>query len=174
MKDNGKHSMIRWLLAALAVVAVAFLCSAHAFQLLLLQGESMSPAYHNLQLLVLDKRQHDYGYGDVVAFRCEQLDSVLVKRVVALPGDSVVIQAKQLLVNGCESCVYPAATVFEYSGLLLTPVVLGEGEFIVIGDNVSRSRDSRYPEVGIIRREQIIGKVLYGKPTIQSKRHRNT
>lgn len=41
----------------------------------------MSPSYHNMQLVILDKHSNSYNYGDVIAFQRDGLDSVLVKRI---------------------------------------------------------------------------------------------
>ena len=83
----------RWMSAALVaiVILLAFLCSRYWFQLMLIQGESMAPTYHNLQLVVLDKRGEAYEPGEVIAFSCDGLNAVLVKRVVAGPGDTAQI-----------------------------------------------------------------------------------
>ena len=51
----------------------------------------------------------------------------------------------------------------EYSGLADTPYTLGEGEYFVLGDNRSNSLDNRYPDVGIIKKDQICGKVIFVK-----------
>ena len=49
---------------------------------------------------------------------------------------------------------------FGFSGLLSSPVSLKEGEYIVIGDNLDESRDSRYEEVGIVSADSFIGRVV--------------
>lgn len=124
----------------------------------------MLPAYHNWQLVVLDKRANDYRPGDVVAFRCEGLNAVLVKRIAAGPGDTVQILNGTLYVNGEISRVYSEKGIFEYAGMLSDSLTLDDGEYIVIGDNIAQSRDSRYAEVGIVEADDIIGKLIGAKP----------
>ena len=110
----------RWMSAALVaiVILLAFLCSRYWFQLMLIQGESMAPTYHNLQLVVLDKRGKAYESGEVIAFRCDGLNAVLVKRVAAGPGDKVQIDDGTLLINEAVSPIYPVKGAFQYAGLL--------------------------------------------------------
>ena len=158
----GRANDSRRALLAIAalIVLLAALCSRYFFQLMLIQGESMAPAYHSWQLVVLDRQARDWHAGDVVAFRCEGLDAVLVKRVVAGPGDTAQIVDGALIVNGERSRVYGDAVAFDFAGLLSDPVELGTDEYIVIGDNVAESRDSRYPEVGVVRGESIVGRVM--------------
>lgn len=142
----------------LAVIAAAYISAAH-FRLMLIQGSSMEPSYHNFQLVVLDRHSRSCHRGDVIAFRCRGLSAVLVKRVAAEEGDRVQICEGTLLVNGEPSPLYAEGS-FEYGGILESPVVLGGGEYIVIGDNISESKDSRYEAVGIVRAEDIIGRVI--------------
>ncbi len=141
-------------------IGIAFFCSRYFYQLMLIQGDSMAPTYHNLQLVVLDKRDRTFEAGDVIAFECRGLSAILVKRIVAVPGDSVVIDRGVLTVNGAASSVYGRDVTFEYAGLLENAIVLGDGEYVVIGDNIVESRDSRYDPVGIVRAGDIIGKLV--------------
>lgn len=67
----------------------------------------MEPAYHNMQMVILEKNRTDYTYGDVIAFQCGTLNALLVKRIVACPGDRVVIREGCLYVNEKESMVFP-------------------------------------------------------------------
>jgi len=129
---------------------------------MLIQGASMEPTYHNMQMVVLDKNfsEEDIMQGDVIAFKCDKLDAVLVKRVVAIPGQSVEIQDGTLFVNGVPSSYYERGA-FEYAGNLDSEIVLGDEEYIVIGDNVDESKDSRYDEVGVVRFQDIRGKIVH-------------
>ena len=124
----------------------------------------MLPAYHNWQLVVLNKRPNDYRPGDVIAFRCEGLNAVLVKRIAAGPGDTVQILNGTLYVNGEISRIFFEKGIFEYAGMLSDSLTLDDREYIMIGDNIAQSRDSRYAEVGIVEMDDIIGKLIGAKP----------
>ena len=152
--------LIRRAVPVAAIVLLAFCCSRYCFQLMLIQGESMVPAYHNLQPVILDKLRRDYRPGDGIAFWCEGLKSVLVKRVAAGPGDRVVIEGGTLYVNGEISRVYSREGLFDNAGVLAQPVVLGAGEYIVIGDNIAESLDSRDAAVGVVKAESILGRII--------------
>ena len=154
------QQFVKKLLVTILVLVCAFYVSNNWFQLTMVQGNSMFPLYRNLQIVILDRHNRDYTYGDVVAFRCDTLSTVLIKRIAACPGDTVVIENKTLLVNGQSSTVYPEEMKFHYSGLLEQPVKLKSGQYIVIGDNISQSKDSRHGEVGKVSIEKIVGKVI--------------
>lgn len=155
-----KNNWLRQLAVYALIGIFAYYSSSHLFQLILIQGDSMYPAYQNMQLALLDRRQKSYTYGDVIAFYCEGLDTVLVKRVVAVPGDTVRIAHGILYVNGMESSVYPNKKQFAYAGTASDETDLLDRQYFVIGDNVSKSKDSRYPIVGVVQEDCVIGKIL--------------
>lgn len=122
----------------------------------------MLPSYHNLQMVFVDKRVDRYRRGDVVAFYCEGLDErriVLVKRLVAVPGDTVQITEGTLLVNGRVSEWFPNREMFNDPGIAAELIRLDEDAYFVIGDNITESKDSRHESIGVISMEQLIGKV---------------
>ncbi len=143
----------------LVILFITWYISNNYYQLFLIQGNSMQPAYHNMQLVVLDKKTSDYKQGDVIAFNCDKLEDVLVKRIAAGPGDVAVIIDGTLYVNGEVSAIYPEQGYFEEAGILEKTIHLNSGEYIVIGDNVQESKDSRYEEVGVVNREKIMGRI---------------
>lgn len=144
----------------LLVIIFAGICSRCWFQLMLIQGDSMLPTYHHLQLVLLDKRGNEYEQGDVIAFQCDELSSVLVKRIIAGPGDETVIRGGTLFVNGNVSESFSEEGIFAYAGLLSQAITLTDEQYLVIGDNISESKDSRYPEVGIVDDRDIIGRII--------------
>ncbi len=119
----------------------------------------MLPNYHSMQLVVLDKHNREYQVGDVIAFRCEGLSAVLVKRIAACGGDTAQIIDGTLYVNGEVSSLYEEGS-FDYAGILEEKATLSTGEYVVIGDNIAVSKDSRNPEIGIVQEEIIIGKII--------------
>lgn len=134
--------------------------SMHWYQLVLIRGDSMLPTYHNMQLVLMDRHSEDYTYDDVIAFWCDDLNSVLIKRIVACPGDEVFIREGKLYVNGDVSNIFPQEYLFEYAGIADNPVQLTADQYFVIGDNIEKSKDSRYPAVGCVSADSVIGKVI--------------
>ena len=148
--------------AAIAIVLAAYLCSQFFFQLLLIQGDSMLPSYHNMQIVCLNKVNRTFELGDVIAFRCDGLNAVLVKRVAAVPGDMVQILDGTLFVNGEISPIYPEKGCFVNAGILSEAATLKADEYLAIGDNYTESRDSRDELVGLVKQSSILGKVVAG------------
>lgn len=117
----------------------------------------MAPSYHHLQLVILNKFDRNYHRGDVVAFWCDRLSCVLVKRIAAVPGDRAIICDGILYVNDQVSEVFGDSSMFSYAGLLKSEIVLQSGEYLMLGDNAEESKDSRYSEIGLIHESQIYG-----------------
>ena len=157
----SKLSKLRPIVLIICVIALSYYISANWYQLSLIRGESMSPAYHNMQFVIIDRHSNNYTYGDIITFRCENLQSVLAKRIVACPGDTVVIKDGMLYVNDTISTIYDQNYLFEYSGIAQHPLHLETDQYFVIGDNVVESKDSRYEEIGIIKKKDILGKIIY-------------
>ena len=150
-----------WKMIALAaaIIIASYLISAYFFQVMMIQGNSMYPALKNMHFALIYKRASDYAAGDVIVFRSARLKSVLVKRIVGAPGDSVRIEDGKLYVNGEESPLYKGEEI-EYSGLLSSETLLNEDEYAVLGDNLAESKDSRYEEIGLINKSDISGRVI--------------
>ena len=123
-------------------------------------GGSMYPSFYDKQLVLLDKHSRGYKVNDVIAFYCEELKMNLVKRIVAVPGDSVMIADGVLYVNGERNFSNQALGIIEYGGIAEQEIILKDGQFFVLGDNVAESKDSRYAEIGIVYEKDIIGKVI--------------
>lgn len=154
--------LIKRILLWLGIPLLAWYISQNWYQLMLIQGKSMEPTYRHMQLIVLNRHNRAFAPGDVIAFRCEGLSAVLIKRVVAGPSDTAQIVDGTLLINNQISQIYPDGGSISYSGILADPVTLEAGQYLVLGDNLSESKDSRYLEVGIVSEADIFGKVCQG------------
>lgn len=100
--------------------------------------------------------------GDILVFLdvSENNEGYLIKRCIATPGDTVYIADGVVYLNGeaLDESDYVTYNKLKSSGLLFEPVTLGEGEYIVLGDNRDVSLDSRM--LGVIKKENIVGKVV--------------
>ena len=76
---------IKSIIFLLLLFCLSYFISTSYFQIMLVQGNSMLPNYHNWQFTIIDKRQtQTYTSGDVIAFYCPNLDAILVKTKLLL------------------------------------------------------------------------------------------
>jgi signal peptidase I len=120
-------------------------------------GQSMMPGIRDGTHVLINTLAYSFGRpirrGDLVAFRDKQDHRVLLKRVVALGGETVSIVDGQVTVNGIASKT-SFATLPDRSEM--APLVVPSGCVFVLGDNRAQSVDSR--SFGPIRESAIIGK----------------
>ncbi len=109
---------------------------------------SMEPALKTGTLLILDKltlRLRPPRRGDILSFRSPVNAHDLLKRVVALPGETVEMRGKVVFINGKELdepyAVHSRAGE-RLEGDNLGPLVVPEKGFFVLGDNRDESNDS--------------------------------
>jgi signal peptidase I len=148
-----------YLLSALIVVSLLLL------RVVVVSGTSMNRTLLDGDyLFVLSNtvyRQPDQG--DIVVISKESFDNgrPIVKRVIAVEGQTVEIKDGMVFVDG-EALVeeYALGQTHVYSGKDLSQTV-EPGCVFVLGDNRGVSRDSRYPEIGQVRTEEILGKVVF-------------
>jgi len=81
-----------------------------------------------------------------------------IKRVIGLPGETVEIINGAVFIDGTKLQEVIPVEPMRVAGLADEAIVLGENEFFVLGDNRNYSEDSRFANIGIIVRNDIIGK----------------
>ena len=133
------------------------------------KGASMEPNFHGNNYLIVDKisyRFHDIKRGDPVVFHYPANPrEYFIKRVVALPGESVKIKDGDVYIYNED---YPKGIILnetDYLGDRKTysidnqVITLAPDEYYVLGDNRGSSKDSR--SFGPVGRSFIIGKVFF-------------
>ena len=142
------------------IVLVTWYISSNLVQFALIQGDSMLPTYHNMQLVLVDKHSNEFHYNDVIVFTNEKLNATLIKRIIAIPGDTVQIIDGTVYVNNIPSPFLTQDRLISYSGIASSPLHLSSDEYFVLGDNFEESKDSRYPEIGCIKHDTILGRII--------------
>jgi signal peptidase I len=162
--DDPVATAINWRMAlseSMQVIAPALVLAmiVHFFlaQATVVYGQSMEPNLYQHQRLVVDKisfRMHPPQRGDIVVLDLPEMEEMLVKRVVGLPGERVEILNGVVYING-EPLPEPFPhdlTAYDMPELALPPL-----NYFVLGDNRGNSNDSR--AFGGIHRDHIVGRV---------------
>ena len=161
-KDGGIGETIRYLVF---VIVVSWLIITFVTQRTEVQGSSMEPHLHNGENIMVDKlsyRFHDPERFDIIVFRyLYKKNTFYIKRVIGLPGETVQIADGVIYINGEPLEEDYGLEEITNPGRALEPITLGEDEYFVLGDNRNNSEDSRYANIGNIKKEYIIGKVWF-------------
>ena len=141
-------------------------------------GSSMYPTIHEKDFILVDKLTHrfqEYQRGDIIVFVPPGKDTPYVKRIIWLPGETIII--KDNIVKACQTKDITKCKILDQSFLpkdTITDASCGKDTFpvtswfFVMGDNRGASTDSRccfglycYPQSNYLAPEDhIIGKVL--------------
>lgn len=168
------RTMINWVIDI--IVAVALACfTVYAFgNQVVVSGNSMTPLLDSDDIVLMNQLKLVWGKPgrfDVVVFQRED-QKKNIKRVIGLPGETVQIKDGQVWING-EVLQEEKQTMevdgervevekkIALAGLAENPIVLGEDEYFLLGDNRDSSEDSRFANVGSVKESQIIGKVWF-------------
>lgn len=155
--DRDRLNELRTLkVVALAVIAAVLLFS-FVISVSRVDGHSMEPTLRDGQLIVCLRLSKNYERGDIASARMPN-GEFLVKRVVAVAGDTVEIRDGEVLINGEILSDGFGPTERADKGTVEYPVTLKPGQIFVLGDNRSISTDSR--TFGPIAATQSRGRIL--------------
>lgn len=141
------------------VAAVAVLISTLILPVLQIEGTSMEPTLYNGDIVLLAKTTK-FGHGDLCGFTWN--NKLLIKRVIALPGDWIEIDSEGIVYLNGDRLEEPYVEVLALGECDLEfPFQVPQEQYFVIGDMRESSIDSRNTLIGCIPKDQIVGKVFF-------------
>ena len=149
------------LAAALALVlalGLGLLVRRFGFGLVRVTGSSMSETLMAGDIALVTRFDYLHGQtprrGDVVECRFPGRADTYIKRVVGLPGEEIVFSGGMLTVNGQPEIErYVSSPTDDYA------ILLGEDQYLALGDNRAESYDSRMPDMGPLDADAFLGRV---------------
>lgn len=151
------------------IVAAAVILPIRLFliQPFYVKGASMEPNFHENEYLIIDKLSPHFKpfvRGEVIVFRYPKTDHrFLIKRVIALPGEKIVIKNQGVTIFNAESPNGLKLDERSYNPRELSDRLIVEtldpDEYFVLGDNRPVSFDSE--RFGAVTQDQIVGRVVF-------------
>ena len=166
LQDNKTQNVIRWVFEIAVTVVFAVLVAISLFQTVTIQESAMEPTLAVGEKFFVNKAVYKVSSpkrGDIIVFKTNVTDDAAlhIRRVIGLPGESVLIKDGKIYINGElyeETGDYPDIS---NPGLAETSISLESGEYFVLGDNRNNSEDSRYSDIGNIKKNYIVGKLWF-------------
>jgi len=154
-------AVVREIVETVVLTLVIFFLIQSVIRNFRVDGHSMDPNLHHGQYLVVDKISYRLPFawrtpqrGDVIVFEPPtRPEDDFVKRIVALPGETVEIRQGQIYINGdlMDEPYLPRTDRFS-----VNPRLIPEGYYFVMGDNRGNSNDSRH--WGALDETKIVGR----------------
>ena len=163
-KNRVIRLLYQWVLTIVLAIGLAAVILIFVGERTRVSGYSMEPHLHDGDQVILDKltyRFRDPKRYEVVVFPGPGgKNRFFVKRIIGLPGETVKITHGSVYVNGKKVKDYSKDHLTE-SGDMTKPVRLKEDEYFVLGDNRNNSEDSRYKNVGPVKRSELKGRIVF-------------
>jgi signal peptidase I len=162
--NTSYKSLIIYTLIALAIAIIVRFFVAAPY---IVSGASMDPTFKSWDYLIIDRLSWHFEEpvrGDVVVFKFPQDPTrSFIKRVIGLPGDTVVLSGTSVKIKNSDNSdgflleeEYIADENMRPSHMIVS---LTEGEYFVLGDNRLQSADSRV--WGVLPRDLIVGRPIF-------------
>lgn len=163
LDDEKIKSNIIWGAQILSVILLAFLCVFSFGIRTNVVGQAMADTLSNGDEVLINRLAYVVSApksNDVIVFlpNGNERSHYYIRRVIAVPGDTILIKNGVVYINGIMHDEKIEVVSMDEAGVAYKEITLGEDEFFVLGDNRNNSEDSRYANIGNIKREYIIGK----------------
>ena len=154
--------LLSWIIYIVIVVILSLGIITFVGQRTKVSGHSMEMTLSDGDNLIVDKisyRFRDPERFEIIVFPFQYEEhTYYIKRIIGLPGETVQVIDGYVYINGEMLDENYGLEVMDDPGIAAEPITLGEDEYFVLGDNRNHSSDSRDPSVGVLHRDDIMGR----------------
>ena len=160
-----KSALLEYALYLFIIFFVLVLSPKYLMEKILVDGSSMENSLYDREQVLIEKVSRYFDGPerfDVVVFTKNHgtYNKTYIKRIIGLPGETVQIIGNRILINGEVLEEEFGKDPIEDAGIASEPVLLGKGEYFVLGDNRRVSVDSRDRAVGAVNISELDGVVF--------------
>jgi len=166
-KEEQKKSVLAYFRDVVFLVTAVVLVFSLCFRVVVVSGPSMKNTLVDGDWLLLlgNTLYREPAKGDIVVVSKESYDdgTPIIKRVIALEGQTVDIDFESgiVYVDGVALDEPYTRTLTTTPEGFVFPATVPQGCVFVLGDNRDNSRDSRYPDIGMVDKREILGKAVF-------------
>ena len=159
MSEKNKN-IIKDIISYALIILIVVVIRVFIFDPVRVDGPSMNNTLVDGEIVILNKfeyRRTDIKRYDIVVIKVD--GKQIIKRVIGLPNETIEIKDDKVYANGKElknDCANTKTDDFDLSQIGLKKIPADS--YFVLGDNREVSLDSRYTDVGTIKKDQIVGK----------------
>ena len=159
-KQNKKREVAKTLLTYLVIILVVIIIRVFFIDPVKVDGSSMNTTLADGEIMILNKivyKREDVKRFDIVVI--DEDDKYIIKRVIGMPGEIIECKDNNIYINGeILNDPYASTKTDDFSIRDIGHIKIPGDTYFVMGDNRSDSLDSRYPSVGVIKKDQIVGR----------------
>ena len=160
-ETNRLRLVVGWIVDVIVAVSIAWFVVFAMGTQIHVTGQSMEPVFQSGETVLMNRLSYRFSGPerlDIVVFEKED-GKYNMKRVIGLPGETVQIQNGLLYIDGELLDAPGDLNGAALAGLAEHPIVLKKDEYFLLGDNRENSEDSRFSNVGNVKRRQIKGRI---------------
>lgn len=160
IKSFFKNDFVRTLITYIGIILIVIIIRVFFIDPVRVDGGSMNTTLADGEVMILNKivyKRNDIKRFDIVVIK--ENDHYIIKRVIGLPGEVIEYKDNKLYINGNEmNDPYASTETDDFSIENIGHTKIPGDSYFVMGDNRIASLDSRYSEVGTIKKDLIIGR----------------
>ena len=160
IKSFFSNEFVKTLLTYLAIILVVIIIRVFFIDPVRVDGSSMNTTLADGEVMILNKivyKKNDIKRFDIVVVKEDE--HYIIKRVIGLPGEVIEYKENKLYIDGKQiEDPYPSTETDDFTIESIGHTKIPGDSYFVMGDNRTASLDSRYPEVGTIKKDLIVGR----------------
>ena len=166
LEDEKVRGFMRWVFEIVVTLVLAAMVGIMLFQTVTMQESSMEPTIAVGDRFFIYRVVYKFSSpkrGDLIVFRTNASDDAAlhIRRVIGLPGETIQISGGRILIDGEAYKEGKDFPMISNPGLASSSITLESGEYFVLGDNRNNSEDSRYADIGMVKKRYIAGKIWF-------------